>query len=253
MTQDLADWRRPHYAPGARPLLFYAVVGAPANGLELSRKRHRCDGVPAGITLSGYDATQHGEWLDSLRSGFAWDELVRDDPVLARRIAGAETCVVLRGEPADDSTLNYLRDAIGVVQAMVEGGAVAVHDPQRLRWWSALEWRARLFEPASLQPHEHVVILASPMDDGTQWFHTRGMRQFGRPDLSMHGVLPAQHDAVIEMFNRFIEMQAGGALVAEGQAIALPGLPDGLACRHRGSVDDLDFNNVHLAIERGAG
>jgi hypothetical protein len=32
MTQDLADWRRPHYAPGARPLLFYAVFGAPANG-----------------------------------------------------------------------------------------------------------------------------------------------------------------------------------------------------------------------------
>jgi hypothetical protein len=32
------------------------------------------------------------------------------------------------------------------------------------------------------------------------------------------------------------------------RAIRMRGLPDGMHCHHAGSIDDTDYNNVHIAI-----
>ena len=80
-------------------------------------------------------------------------------------------------------------------------------------------------------------------------FHTRGMRKFGRPDLSVRGVNPAYQELAIELCNRFIELQAFGHVIPEGQKVRLKGLPDGMTCRHSGSFEDPDFNNTHVEIE----
>ena len=252
MSQELASWPRPSYADDGRPFLFFAVFGASTDGLEVSRSRHRCAGVPAGLDLSAYDAQQHADWLDSLRSGYLWEKLQHDDPELARITAGATTCVVLRGEPTDDVTLDYLRDTVGLIQAFFDNGAACLYDPQQLRWWGADEWRKGVFEAAKPVPHRHVVKLVSPMEDGTLWLHTRGMRLFGRPDLSMHAVTPETQPAVVEMFDRLIDLQSAGGVVAHAQPIRMAGMPDGLACFHGGDVDDPEFNNVHIEIGRPA-
>jgi hypothetical protein len=60
-------------------------------------------------------------------------------------------------------------------------------------------------------------------------------------------------DAVTNMIERFIEMQAYGGVVREGQEVHMRGLPPGGVCHHRGSFDDPDFNNVHIAIEWDGG
>src|SRR5207245_7354151 len=96
---------------------------------------------------------------------------------------------------------------------------------------------------------KHSVILFSDEPDGTRWYHTRGLRKFGRPDLSMHGVRADYESAVIEMFNRLILLQAEGHRIAEGPEIHMASLPSGLTCHRSGSVDDPDFNNVHLEIK----
>jgi hypothetical protein len=75
------------------------------------------------------------------------------------------------------------------------------------------------------------------------------MRKFGRPDLSLHGVAESQRAAVIDLFNRFIDLQGLGGIVAEGQEVRLAGLPLGMTCHLRGSVDDPDFDNVHIEFE----
>jgi hypothetical protein len=80
------------------------------------------------------------------------------------------------------------------------------------------------------------------------WYHTRGMRKFGRPDLSIHNVPAKYHEAVIELCNRFIEFQAFGGIIEEGQAIRMKSLPEGMTCHHEGTLDDLDFNNFHVEI-----
>jgi hypothetical protein len=115
-------------------------------------------------------------------------------------------------------------------------------------WWQPAIWRERIFAPAAPVPTHHAVILASPETRGNTWFHTRGMRKFGRPDLSLHNTPASAHSAVIDLFKRFIEHQAFGAVIPDGQAIRMAGLPAGMICRHGGDPEDPEFNNVHVEI-----
>lgn len=47
-----------------------------------------------------------------------------------RRAVG--NCVVLQGTVKNDSTLDYMRNVIGIIQAFVEKGAVGIMDPQTM-------------------------------------------------------------------------------------------------------------------------
>ena len=85
-------------------------------------------------------------------------------------------------------------------------------------------------------------------DSKLTWFHTRGVRKFGRPDLSIHNVPLPYHGAVIDLCERFIELQAFGAVIEDGQEIRVKSLPEGMTCHHAGDLDDPDFHNVHVEI-----
>ena len=74
------------------------------------------------------------------------------------------------------------------------------------------------------------------------------MRKFGRPDISVRHVGPAYRDAVIDLCERFIEYQAFGGVIAEGEKIRIASLPPGGMAHHGGDLDDADFNNVHVEI-----
>jgi hypothetical protein len=248
-TDALETWPRPHYAPGGgTPFLFYVVFGAATGELRLSRSKYRCAGVPRGLEVAEYDAGAHRALLDDYRSGYLWDELQEGDPDLAATIAAQDRCVVLRGELQDDANLDYFRDAIGLVTCLLDHGGVAVYDPQGLRWWSADQWRDDVFAPGRMSPNAHVVILASEEDDGSTWLHTRGLRKFGRPDLSLHDIPQEHEEAAAELFSRFIQLQAFGGVIPEGEAVRMRALPPGLTCHHGGSEDDPDFNNVHVEV-----
>jgi hypothetical protein len=108
--------------------------------------------------------------------------------------------------------------------------------------------RDRAFAPPAPVPHRHIVILVSEDRRETEWIHTRGLRKFGRPDLSIHQVPAAWKPGVIDLCERFIEFQAFGAVVPEGQPIRMRSLPPGMRCRHAGHVEDPDFNNRHIEI-----
>lgn len=248
----LSPWPRPHYRPhGGEPILFYAVFGSIDKQAPLDAQTCRSQGVARGLQVSHYTAEKHAQVFADLRSGYLWESLVRTRPALAGSIAAARECIILNGAPADSTTLNYLRDAVGLLTHFLDHGGVGIFDPQMFYWWSPEQWKERIFRPAAPVPTHHVQILKSddPSGDGT-WLHTRGLRKFGRPDLSMHKVSPSQEAAVIDMFNRFIEHQAFGAIIPEGQAIRMETLPAGLTCRHRGHLDDPEFNNVHVEIMR---
>jgi hypothetical protein len=164
-------------------------------------------------------------------------------------------CLVLKGVVPDPETLDYFRDVIGLIAYLADQGGVGVYDAQILEWWSADEWREDVFGPGTLRPTKHVSILYSDDEqDRGRGFHTRGMRKFGRPDLSVTGVPESMDEAVVELIRRFIHLQALGGRVSEGEPIRMAALPAGLTCRHAGDADDLDFNNSHIEIAwpRGA-
>ena len=179
--------------------------------------------------------------------------LLEDKPELFESASNAEQCLILKGEFRDPRDLNYLRDTVGMIAWFFDHGAEAAFDPQRLRLYDPVEWSEEIFVPFPPKLAAHVVILSSSEEDGTRWLHTRGMRKFGRPDISIHRVTKEQQDGAIELINRLILLQAEGGLVPEGQPIRMASLPPGLTCHHGGHLDDPDFNNTHIEIRAARG
>jgi hypothetical protein len=255
MSTELVSWPRPHFAPGGGSAqLYYDVFGTFDLEQPLSGSKYRCAGTD-WLGIHHCDRGRHPDVFLDTQPGPLWEVLKGDASHTAELASKAPQMVALRGEVADADTLDYFRDAIGVVAWLLDVGGVAVCDPQMLRLWSAEEWRAEAFEPNEPQPLKHTVILDSPeggtngSDGAKHWLHTRGMLKFGRPDLSVRGVGPGHLEVATELIARFIVWQARGGVIREGEAVRIPGLPPGGVCRHRGSPDDPDFNNVHVAIE----
>lgn len=246
----LKSWERKYFVEGGGvPLIFFAVFGEFGDNPSVSRSQYRCAGIPDGITIDKYDEQVHREVRDGFLEGYSWERVQQGDPELAKRIVEGPECLVIRGEPKEFRTLDYLRDVVGFVTYLVGTGGVCVHELQISKWWSPAEWRSKVFAADGPAAHEHVVILVSEEDNsGRLWFHTRGLRQFGRPDLSIHGVGQEHREAVVGLFNRFIKFQALGGVIEEGNEIKMAGLPGGMGCCHKGEMDDPDFNNVHVEI-----
>ncbi|QHB57377.1 hypothetical protein GRB31_20685 (plasmid) [Ralstonia solanacearum] len=251
-TSDaLADWTREiDPACDQRAFLFYVAFGTTGEGLRLSRSKYRCDGIPDGIELMAYGPDNRPEVVDTFREGCLWTELQAQRPELAEIIAAQTACVVVRGAISDATTLNYFRNTIGLLTCLLDHGSVGIYDPQSLHWWSPSGWKTHVFEPASPQPNTHVVTLVSEQGDGLLWFHTRGLRKFGRPDLSLHNVAAESQQTVSGLFGRLIDFQAYGGALQNKQVVRTAAFPEGLICMHTGDENDPDFNNTHIEMTR---
>ena len=246
----LRTWPRQLFQQGGGDAhLFYKVHGRFSETPGVSRSHYRCNGVPEGCGMQSYTRDTHPEVLSIGLDDHCGDQLHKDSPGLFEAASSTEQCLVLRGVVPDPPTLDYFRDAVGMVMALLDQGGVGVFDPHMFKWWSPEEWREHAFELAEAAPHRHVVILVSDEPAGGRWYHTRGMLKFGRPDISVHHVAAELEPAVKDLCNRFIEMQAFGAVLPEGQEIRMAGVPAGWCCSHRGDLDDPDFNNRHIEVE----
>lgn len=135
MPERLTEWPRPYYErPGGQPFLFYAVFGEFDVGYEVGSE-YRTLGVHPSLRLDLYNRQDHTDFLSRFRAGYLWDELAAQEPALARRIAEADQCLILRGELGDRGDLNYLRDSVGLLTFFLDHGGVCVYDPQMFRWW----------------------------------------------------------------------------------------------------------------------
>jgi hypothetical protein len=249
MSSPLETWKRSAFVPGGGdPFLFYVIYGSATNDIPMSRKTYRSNGEPDGLQIMEYGPRSHPEVPAQFREGYLWDEFMAEDPTTAKLVAACESCLVLRGEFSDPSDLDYLRDTVGLITYLLDQGRCVVYDPQMFRWWGPQAWKRNFFDPNGPVPRHHVAILMSPeIDPSLMWYHTRGMRKFGRPDLSIRNV-PARYAPAVEDFcNRMIEHLAWGHVVQDGQEIRMASLPRG-SMRLAGDLDDPDFNNVHLAV-----
>jgi hypothetical protein len=250
MPGNLKSWPRPHFEPGGGgALLFFAVYGTFDLTRPLSRAKYRSAGPGDWLEVSHLKRSENAPTFAAYQSGPMWEAFTRDAPVTAAEARTVPEAVAVRGEVADPPTLDYFRDAIGVVTWLLDCGGVSIYDPQRWWLWSADEWRADVFEPGDPRPQEHTVIVVSEDGPNTNRLHTRGLRQYGRPDPSVRGVGPRHMTAATQMIERFIDLQAAGGVVADGKEVVMLGLPPGGVCRHAGSLGDPDFNNVHVEIE----
>jgi hypothetical protein len=244
-----SSWDREYFASGGGDAwLLYCVFGSFPAIPTCSHARYRTTGLPPGVEIRRFERASRPERLDAWFEGHFGRQL--DSSTCSTLVRAAPEMLVVSGTIPDPPSLTYLRDTVGIISFLLDSGGVAVLDAQILYWWSQREWTERIWAPEAPVPRHHVVIFFSGEEDdpSTEWFHTRGMRKFGRPDLSIRRVPAASRDAVIDLLNRFIELQAFGGTIREGDGIRMRSLPPGGTCHHAGHLDDPDFNNRHVEI-----
>jgi len=249
----MTEWERSLWQPGGGDaFLFYAVFGTMPSAFEIDARRYRTSGLPEGVEVRHFSRQQKPAYVSHFTEGEAWDQVVTEQPALAQQILASPDLIVVAGAVKDPDSLSYLRNTIGVVTYILDHQGVAALDLQTMSWYSRDRWREWIFDSSTFVPYRHAVILVSQEDHdpALAWFHTRGMRKFGRPDISVHDVPSAENDVVAELCNRFSALQALGELVPEGQAVYMDELPWSGTIRHGGDMDDIDFNNVHIEVLR---
>jgi hypothetical protein len=253
-VSPVGDWARKYFQPGGGDaLLSYLVFGEFGEMAACSASRYDTAGLPAGVAVALRQRSREADEFEAWEAGPFGTQL--RDAGLLDAVTGASAMLQVQGSVEAPDSLAYLRDTVGVVTCLLDQGGVCVLDPQALAWWHPADWTAQIFAPHEPQPRRHAIILYS--EDGANprlsWYHTRGMRKFGRPDLSVHSVPHDLEPAIVDLLNRFIEMEAFGAIVEEGQQVRMASLPEGVTCHHGGDLDDPDFNNVHIEIVWPAG
>ncbi len=228
---------------GGDALVFLEIYGEWSGAqTEVSLARHNSAGLPSELSAQLLP-NNAADWDGPLA------QLARQsNPQAWQSALDAPQKLVIRGEISDPASLDYLRDTIGVVAASLESGGRVVFDPQMLSVFDATEWSEQFFSDG-FEPTKHTVILVTPQDDGRTWLHTRGMRAFGRPDLSCRDVQAGELEGLQAIFNGLMRMMAAGAMIPDGQPVRAADSEEILRCFNRGSLDDDEFNNRHLALE----
>ncbi len=243
--QELFSWPRPRYSHGGGDALVWFEIYGEWNEAQtpVSVAKHNSAGLPPELIAQVLPNDNGATWDGAMA------DLARQSNPQAWQIAlDAPQKLVIRGEITDPASLDYLRDVIGVVAASLESGGVAVFEPQILTVFGAQQWRDQFFG-AEFEPTNHAIILVTPQGDGRTWLHTRGMRLFGRPDLSCRDVNPDELEGLQSIFNGLMRMMAAGALIPDGQPVRAANSDEILRCTNRGDLDDDEFNNRHLALE----
>jgi hypothetical protein len=257
MQQDdpAVVWSRKYYRPGGgNAVLLYVIFGNFDVSRQVDAEKYRTTGMPEGVEIRSYNRQQHYSYIRSMyEGGWLGQYLKATSPAMYAGVDSSPQCLLVRGEIPDPDSLLYLRNTIGLMTALMDGsGVAAILDMPALTWHTKQQWFHKIFAPDQPLPQQQAVILTADEEDGDGlWIHTCGMRKFGRPDVSIRNVALGEKDAYIDLCNRFIEMMAFGEVVAEGQAVKMKGLPEGLTCHLQGSLDDPEFNNVHFEVRRG--
>jgi hypothetical protein len=150
-----------------------------------------------------------------------------------------------------------MRSMIGIVQAALELNAAAVLDTQSLRWYTQPEWTETQFGAAQFLPQEQTALLVTAegteAGSGTYRLHTRGMRKFGRPDVSVRNVPEAEIPVVTSLVNRLVELQSAGQALQAVSTVEWRESVWTLKGVYDANVDNPDFNNESVEYEYNPG
>ena len=171
---------------GYKPFLFFIIFGVAGDELQVSGEKHHVSTFPEELEIRSLNRTEHAQSIDGLIGGSIGEVLKAADRDLYDTCRSAEQCVILSGSVKDDSTLEYMKNVIGIIEAFIDQGAVGVLDLLTFTLYSPAKWTERFFEK-EINAQNHVMILFSE-EEGGLWLHTRGLAKFGRPDIGIHGV-----------------------------------------------------------------
>ena len=249
-----AEWPRPYWAPGEdSALLVFFIFGRFPEEIVLPAARYGSNGLPEGMEMHRYPNETLATWEGYPLRGALGEVLEHDAPIAFDAAKQAPEVIRISGTLDDRASLDYLRDTLGVLAALLDIGGDVVVDPQILSLFDAPAWRERYLVDGGAPPRNHVVILAHDEEGGNAWVRTRGMRKFGRPDLSIRGVPRKDLNIAGALCERLVELNALGGHLADGQELEVEGIAGPLHCTHGGGLDDPQFNNTYVEVRWPAG
>lgn len=232
------DWQRPQYeAGGGDASVLLVVFGPKPEPLRVTSLAHRVMPMELLLELEYQEPHVAAALLDSPAGATLLQGWEGEEPSALT----ADGCMVMRAEVPDPKDLRYLRNCVGVATAILEAGGRAVANLQSLGMFTPEQWRGVIFAPDKPQPRLHVNVFHGAEDDQAVWLHSRGLRAFGRPDLSIRHVPEHAMAAASDLCNRLIETQAYGAVIPDGPL-------EGMVAHTTGSLEDPDFDNVHIEL-----
>ncbi len=236
-------WQRPYWQAGHgdATLLFFvfgqfddaATAGTLPDGIRGTRYAHAALKAWDGYPLAG-----------------SLGHLFEDEaPQLLAAARKAPEVLRIAGTVDDPPNLDYLRDTLEYVDRLLGHGGVAVVDPQVSGLFDRRSWQRLLHAaPASVRPHLLVLCDPDPTHPERQWVHTRGMRKFGRPDVSVTRVPAGEANRAGALCQQLADMLALGGHFIEAQPLPVDGVGT-FHAHHRGAPDDPHFFNTRVELD----
>jgi hypothetical protein len=242
-------WQRPHWQPGDEEILVQFYVFGEFQPIRVPSAQYGSDGLPEEVQLTSHHHSALRDWEGYPLKGPLGDLFKNDSPEAFEKAMAAPQVLVLRGRFKDSTDTGYLRDTFGVLAGLLDIGGVAILDPQILTLFGAEDWRRHYLIRDGAPLRNHVLILRDEEEASDRvWIHTRGLRKFGRPDISLHDVPAEEIDRAGALCQRLVELQALGAHFKDGQLLDVDGVAGGLTAELGGGYDDPQFNNTYVAF-----
>lgn len=243
-------WQRPHWQPSDEEILLQFYVFGKFDAVRVPSADYGSPGLPSGMEAVSHYHSALRQWEGYPLKGAMGRMYKADAPEAYQRAFDAPEVMVVRGTLKDSQATGYLRDTLGVLAGMLDIGGVAILDPQILSLLDADAWRRKYLIRDGAPIRHHLLILRD--DDATpdhSWIHTRGMRKFGRPDISIRQVPDRALDRAGMLCEKLAELEALGAHFTDGQALDIEGVPDGVVAHLGGGLDDPQFNNTYVELQ----
>ncbi len=245
----LPAWQRPHWHASDEEIVLQFYVFGKFDTVRVPCADYGSPGLPVGVESVSHYHQALRQW-DGYPLKGALGRMFKEDAPEAYKLAlDAPEVIVVRGTLKDSQATGYLRDTLGVLAGLLDIGGTAILDPQILSLMDASAWRAKYLIRDGAPIRNHLLILCDdePGSDRS-WIHTRGLRKFGRPDISIRNVPGNAVDRAGMLCEQLAELQALGAHFEAGQPLSIDGLPQSFVPQPGGSMDDPQFNNTHVAF-----
>lgn len=231
-----------------KPMLFYMVFGASGDELEVSREKHHVTEFPEGLAIHSLTRDHDGDYIDSFFGGSLGEILECTDSKLYAECKAAEKCVVITGEVINDSSLEYMVNVAGIIEAFIDKGACGVLDLLTFSLFSPAKWTEKFFEK-EINAQDYVIILVSE-EKRKCWLHTRGMSEFGRPDISIRNVEQENIEDFKQIIDQLIYYGGQGAFFnGKVKLHTFAGKAFLVEPRFIEDFDNDDFNNAYYEVE----
>lgn len=243
-------WQRPHWHASDEDILLQFYVFGKFEAVRVPSSDYGSPGLPAQIESTSHYQNALRQWDGYPLKGPMGRMFKTDAPAAYQLALDAPEVMVVRGSLKDSESTGYLRDTLGVLAGMLDIGGVAILDPQILSLLDADAWRRKYLIRDGAPIRNHLLILRDgESTPDHSWIHTRGMRKFGRPDISIRNVPDHAVNRAGMLCEKLAELQALGVHFEDKQTLDIDGIPAGVQVRLGGGLEDPQFNNSFVTFD----